>query len=96
MVDVTRYEFTYEEIVTALIRHLDINEGIWALNTNFNFEVKNLRTDGNDPNLRPGFLGVLQHISLVRVPKGIPGLSADAAKVNPRPYEGQLRNNEPS
>jgi hypothetical protein len=91
MVDVTNYNFTYEEVVTALIRHLDVNEGLWALSAKFNFEVKNLRADASSPKMSPGFMGVMRNVSLVRVSQSIPGLTVDAAKVNPKPFDGQTR-----
>ncbi|WP_445145383.1 hypothetical protein [Dyella sp. Tek66A03] len=86
MVDVTRFEFSHEEIITSLIRQLGINEGLWTINARFTFEAQNLRAKANDPKLSPGFVGVIQQISLVKVTNIIPGLTIDAAKVNPKPY----------
>jgi hypothetical protein len=91
MADATRYEISHEEILTALIRHLDINEGIWSLNTSFNFEARNVRTSKDDPRENPGFLGYLKQISLTRVSKSIPGLSVDAAKVNPKAHNRRVQ-----
>jgi hypothetical protein len=85
MVDVSQYNFNFEEVVTLFIRHLDINEGLWALNVNFNFEPKNVRKETSNPNVHPGFVGVLQHLSIMRVAKSIPGITVDAARVNPKP-----------
>jgi hypothetical protein len=91
MVDVTQYNFSYEEIVTALVRHLDLNEGLWTLNARFATEAKNLHTNGDNSKFSPGLMVVVQHLSLMKVAKSIPGLTVDAAKVNPKPYDGQTR-----
>lgn len=84
MVDVRQYSFSFEEVATSLIKHLNISEGLWALSVNFNFESKNVRKETNNPNVCPGFVGVLQHLSIVRVAKSIPGITVDAAQVNPK------------
>jgi len=83
MAEVTRYELDFEEIATALIRHLGVNEGLWTISVNFQFNAKNVSTD--DKKARPGFLGILNHVSLVRVSERerIAGLTVDAAQVNP-------------
>jgi len=82
MANASRYEFTFEEIATALTRHLHIHEGLWTLSANFKYETKNLTMQ--DKQTRPGLLAVLDHLSLVRVTAAIPGLTIDAAHVNPR------------
>jgi hypothetical protein len=84
MVDVRQYTFTYEEVVVALVKQLDIYDGLWALNVNFSFNAKNIPKDTNPPHMKPGFHGALEYIGLVRVDKGIPGLTVDAAKANPQ------------
>jgi hypothetical protein len=88
MASASQYTFSFEEVVTALIKQQDINEGLWTLNVNFKFEVKNVRKDANRPDVHPGFLGFIQHVGIVRVEKSIPGLSVDAAKVNPKLVRG--------
>lgn len=88
MVDVNQYTFNFEEIVTALIKHLNINSGLWTLSVNFRFQAKNIR-DERDSKASPGFVGVIDHIGLARATKSIPGLTVDAAKVNPKPKPAQ-------
>lgn len=88
MVDISQYNFSYEDVVTALIKHLDINDGLWALNLNFKFEAKNFRKETNSPTVSPGFYGLIQHVGISRVTKSIPGLTVDAAKVNPKLVRG--------
>lgn len=84
MAQATRYDLNFEEIATALIRHLGINEGLWTISANFQFNAKNVR--GEDNRVRPGFLGTLSHVTLVQVnaSERIAGLTVDAAVVNPR------------
>lgn len=88
MVDVNQYSFSYEELVTSLIKHLDINEGLWTLNVNFRFEGKNVRKNAESSKVAPGFIGVLEQIGLIRATKSTPGLTVDAAKVNPKLTRG--------
>jgi hypothetical protein len=88
MANATRYEITFEEIATALVRHLNINEGLWTLGTSFQFNAKNLGTD-NNKQMRPGFVGVITQMNLVRVSEAVPGLTVDAALVNP-PIVGSM------
>lgn len=84
MANASQYTFSFEEVVTSLIKQQDINEGLWVLNLNLKFEAKNLHVDANHPDLNPGFFGFIQRIGIVRVEKSIPGLTVDAAKVNPK------------
>ncbi|HKT27234.1 hypothetical protein [Dyella sp.] len=88
MADVNQYGFSYEEIVIALIKQLDINEGLWTLNINFRFEAKNIRKDSESTKVSPGFIGMLDRIGLIRATKNTPGLTVDAAKVNPKLTRG--------
>jgi hypothetical protein len=84
MADAAQYTFSYEEVATALIKQLDINEGLWALNVNFSFSAKSFRKEASNPAMSPGFYGILEHIGLIRVAKSISGLTVDAARVNPK------------
>lgn len=87
MANATRYEITLEEVATALVRHLNINEGLWTIGAGFNFTGKNLGTDNKE--MRPGFLGVITKMNLVRVTEAVPGLTVDAGLVNP-PMAGTM------
>ncbi|WP_114240961.1 hypothetical protein [Dyella sp. C9] len=87
MANATRYEITFEEMAIALVRHLNINEGLWTIGSSFQFTAKNLAT--NNKQLRPGFLGVINQMNLVRVTEAVPGLTVDAAIVNP-PIAGTM------
>jgi hypothetical protein len=88
MANPSQYSYSFEEVVTSLIKQQDINEGLWALNLNFKFEAKTVRKDASHPELNPGFYGIVQHIGITRVEKSIPGLTVDAAKVNPKLLRG--------
>jgi hypothetical protein len=88
MVDVNQYSFSYEELVTSLIKHLDINEGLWTLDVKFRFEGKNIRQSAESTKVSLGFIGILDQIGLVRATKNTPGLTVDAAKVNPKLTRG--------
>lgn len=82
MASASRYEFNWEEIATALVRQLGVNDGLWTIVVNFQFNGKNVNAEGKP--LRPGFVGSLNNVSLIRVTESVPGLTVDAAKVNPR------------
>ncbi|RDS81464.1 hypothetical protein [Dyella psychrodurans] len=88
MANASQYTFSFEEVVTSLIKQQDISEGLWALSLNFKFEAKNVRMDANRKDVNPGFIGFVQHIGIVRVEKSIPGITVDAAKVNPKLARG--------
>lgn len=81
MANASRYEFNWEEIATALVKQLGVNEGLWTISVNFQFTGKNINIEGKP--LRPGFVGSLSNVSLMRVTESIPGLTVDAAVVNP-------------
>jgi hypothetical protein len=44
-----------------------------------------VRHNANDPKVVLGFLGTIDAMSITRVDKVIPGITVDAAKVNPPP-----------
>nr|WP_199046808.1 hypothetical protein [Dyella sp. ASV24] len=82
MADASRYEFNWEEIAAALVRQQGINDGLWTISVNFQFTGKNINVEGKP--MRPGFVGSLSNVSLMRVTQAVPGLTVDAARVNPR------------
>lgn len=82
MANATRIEFNWEEIATALVRHHGINDGLWTISVNFQFTGKNINIEGKS--LLPGFVGSLPNVALMRVTQSVPGLTVDAAQVNPR------------
>lgn len=83
MASATQFEVSMEDIATALVRHLGIHEGLWTVGANFHFTAKNLGIGTDGKQMRPGFLGLIKNINLVRVTEAVPGLSVDAAQVNP-------------
>lgn len=82
MANASRYEFNCEEIATALLRHLGINDGFWTIGVNFQFIGNNINVDGAPSRL--GFVSSLSNASLTRVTQTVPGLSAATTPVNPR------------
>jgi hypothetical protein len=83
--NVSKINFSYEEVVTLFIKALGLHEGLWCLGMQFNFQTKNVRHNANDPKVVLGFLGTIDAMSITRVDKVIPGITVDAAKVNPPP-----------
>lgn len=80
MAEINRYEFSYAEVATALIKEQNIYEGIWAVTLKFGIGA----TMGgpSEAEAVPTAMVPVISIGLAKVPKE--GRNAvDAAKVNP-------------
>lgn len=79
------YVFTHKEVVEALIRHQGIHEGLWALYVEFGIGAANIGNDPNSPeNLVPAAIVPIVKLGLQKAEKPS-SITADAAKVNPKP-----------
>lgn len=83
MPEANQIVFTYQEIVTALIKAHGIHDGIWGLFVNFGLNANNFGPNENE--LRPAVMIPLIAMGLIKFEK-VTNLSVDAAKVNPAPY----------
>jgi len=80
MADVGIYNFSYQEVVEALIKHQGLHEGIWQLSPGLSMNASNLGPNAN--NLRPTVMISIGPIGLLKVNQET-NLTVDAAKVNP-------------
>lgn len=80
MAETPKYECNAQELVTAMIKHKGIHEGIWALELRFNFGAMNFQ--GPDGKIRPASVSAVDTYILAQVDQASP-LAVDAAIVNP-------------
>jgi uncharacterized membrane protein len=82
MAETSQIMFSHKEVVEALIKKQGLYEGIWMLAINFGMQATNVGT--SDTDLKPSAIVGVLSIGLHRTEKET-ALSADAAKVNPKP-----------
>lgn len=92
MVNVAQYQFRHEEVVTALVKHQGIHDGLWQLTLGFGLAAANVNAPDQNGNatLSPAAITIVTSIGLSRVDAEGP-LAVDAAKVNPLPSRPKKR-----
>jgi hypothetical protein len=85
MAEASQFMFSYREVVEALIKKQGLHEGIWGLSVNFGIQATNVGP--NELDLKPAAIIPILSIGIQRFEKEN-NLSADAAKVNPKPRGG--------
>ncbi len=80
MAEVTQFNFSYQEVVEALIKKQGLHEGIWVLTIEFGLGAGNIGPDENS--LNPSAVIAVGKIGIKRADK-ITNLSVDASVVNP-------------
>jgi hypothetical protein len=88
MPETNQYIFSFQEIVTALVKLNNIHEGIWGLFVNFGINAQNLGP--TETELRPAAIIPIMQMGLMRFDKEN-NLSVDAARVNPAPTNFKTR-----
>ena len=84
MAEATQYAFSHKELVTMLVKHQHLHEGIWQLQFNFGFGAANIGPSPAD--LNPAALVPVMSVGISKVTEET-NLTIDAAKVNPKPVE---------
>jgi len=80
MPDVTQYSFSYQEVVTALLKQQRIHQGLWQLTVNLGFSAANVGESNNS--LSPA--AVVQIVAIgIQQASQQNNLTVDAAKANP-------------
>jgi len=74
--------FSYQELVTALIKHQGIHEGIWGLTIQVGLQAGNIQAGPSGSDTVMGIIIPLQKIGIQKQDKPNP-IAVDAAKVNP-------------
>jgi len=77
-----QFIFNHKEVVTALLKHQGIHEGIWGITIRFRTHGSNMGATSND--LLPVLINVIDGIGLCRNTKES-NITVDAAVVNPKP-----------
>jgi hypothetical protein len=80
MAEATQYVFKHKELVTMLIKHQGLHEGIWQLQITFGFAATNAGPSKEE--LSPAAVVQVQSIGINKVTEET-GLTVDAAQVNP-------------
>lgn len=82
MPEVNQITFTTKELVEILIQRAGLHEGKWALLVNFNFAAANFGPSPDE--MLPGGVVAVGSVGLQRaLPETPPGMTVDAAVVNP-------------
>jgi hypothetical protein len=84
MADVESYNFTYAEVVEALVKRQGLHKGLWALRVEFGLGAANINQVEGSKDATPAAIIPLVKLG-IQVGKELNNLTVDAAKVNPRP-----------
>lgn len=76
------HQFDYKELLTAIIKHKHIHEGIWTLVVYFDFQAVNVTVEKRG--LMPSGVTGVKGFAIMRGKQQVDELSIDAALVNPR------------
>jgi hypothetical protein len=82
MAEIEQLSFSYQEVLTALIKEKNIHEGIWQLV--FNFGIGGANVGENPESLTPVAIVAIASVGIGRVNQKT-NLCVDAAEVNPAP-----------
>ena len=80
MADATQFAFSHKELVTVMLKSLDIHSGIWGLHLKFGLAGMNAGPNENE--LMPAAVIPVLEIGLQKFEK-VTSLSVDAAVANP-------------
>ena len=78
--------FSYQEIAQALIKQQGIHEGLWGIYAEFGIAAANVN-NASGAGLVPAAIVPLARMGIQRYEEEVPGLSVDAAVVNPAPEQ---------
>lgn len=87
---VEEYTFDHKEVLTALIKHQGIHEGIWMLGVRFGIGGVNVAHPDNPNELAPAAVVPIVSFTLRRK-ADLNALALDAAIVNPKQKPKKLK-----
>jgi hypothetical protein len=82
MAEPRQITFAYQELAEILIRQQDIHEGLWAVFVEFGIGGANI-SPGPGADAVPAAIVPIQRMGIQKFDDEVPGLTVDAAKVNP-------------
>lgn len=80
MAEISKYTFSFKEIVETLVKKQGLREGLWALDIRFGMQATNFGP--NESDVKPTAIVPILEIGIQRVDKEN-NLTVDAAKLNP-------------
>ncbi len=87
------YKFSLPELAQALIVRQSLHEGLWGIAIQFGLGAGNVQAADDPSKFVPAAFLPIVGIGLQSFPKPVPGITVDAAEVNPLrpglPLEGQ-------
>jgi len=93
MAEPRQITFSYEELASILIKDQAIHEGLWGIYVEFGIGGANISpAEGID--VVPAAIVPLQRIGLQKFDDTVPGLTVDAAEVNPAPTASGVTGDE--
>jgi hypothetical protein len=93
MAEPRQIAYSYEELASLLIKEQEIHEGLWGVFFEFGIGGTNVSpAEGVDA--VPAAIVPLQRIGLQKFDVKVPGLTVDAAEVNPAPTASGVTGNE--
>ena len=84
MAEADQYNFSYKEIVEALVKKQGLYEGLWALRVEFGLSAANIKTVEGSLDGMPAAIIPVVKLGIQRSSE-LNNLSVDAAVVNPKP-----------
>ena len=87
MAEPQQIAFSYQEIAELMVKQQDIHEGLWNLFVEFGIGAANASQTPGGPAV-PTAIVPIQRMGLIRSDERVPGITVDAAAVNPVPESG--------
>jgi hypothetical protein len=82
MAEPRSFTFSYQELAEILVKQQDIHEGLWGINAEFGFAATNIES-APGAGVVPAAMVPLIRLGIARFDGEVPGLTVDAAVVNP-------------
>jgi hypothetical protein len=90
MAEADSYLFDYKEVAEALIKQLDLHEGLWGVAIQFGLAARNMPTATDGKTFAPAAIIPVEKIGLNRWTEAN-NLTVDAAVVNPQSTKRERR-----
>lgn len=77
-------EFSYQELAELMVKQQGIHEGLWGIFVEFGIGAANVSPTASGPAV-PTAIVPIQRMGIIKADEEIPGITVDAAVVNPEP-----------
>lgn len=82
MAEPRQIAFSYQELTELMIKEQGIHEGLWSFFAEFGIGAANVSQTPDGPAV-PTAIVPIQRIGLIKADEEVPGITVDAAAVNP-------------